>query len=483
MMSRREVLKSAVTAGVVAATSQLTVPFVHAAGRETRPNLLFLSTDQQHWRMLSCAGNTWLKTPHMDSLAATGVRFPTAYCTNPVCVPSRASYFTGVYPSRFNMRANESKDSKAAPELLATGAGNLLTAAGYDVAFAGKQHFPRCMTAEQLGFRNVLTKNDRDECADLSAQFIRQKHEKPRFLVCSLINPHDICMQGIRAHPESEFEKLLMKVCTVELETLDKVLASRPAVDEETFLRDHCPPLPANHLPLPDEPSAIADYMNERPFMTWIRQNWTDRDWRLYRWLYHRLTEMVDVQIGRVLAALRETGQLENTVVILTSDHGDNDSARKADHKSLPYDESARVPFIISHPGQTRAGITDDHLISNGLDLVPTLCDYAGIAKPAHMPGQSIRPLAEGRAVAHWRQTLVVESEIARSIRDDRYKYIVFRNGTNRTQLFDLQSDPIENVNLISSPSHTPIRQRLHAALVAAVQETGDPFGQQWLGS
>jgi choline-sulfatase len=483
MISRRGLLRSAVQASAAAAVCQLAVPAVHAAGGESgRPNLLFLCTDQQHWQMMSCAGNRYLKTPHMDSLAATGVRFSASYATNPVCVPSRASFYSGVMPSQLNISSNDNQQSTATPEILANGAGHLLTNAGYEVAFAGKQHLPRCMTMASIGFTNILTKDERDGCADLSAEFIRRKHDRPWFLVTSLINPHDICYAAIRAHPEkTQQEQMLVNSGKVETATLDKAMQRPAGVDDATFWRDLCPPLPGNYQPLADEPEAIKDYLAERPFMAWVRKNWTDQDWRMHRWAYHRLTEMVDAQIGRVLAALRQSGQEENTVVIFTSDHGDNDSSRKTEHKSLPYDESARIPFIVSQPGRTRAGAVDQRLVCNGLDLVPTLCDYAGIKPPAHMRGRSVRPLAEGRDSGAWRQTLVVETEVSRLIRDGRYKYIVFSHGANRFQLFDLQSDPLEKVNLIDAAELAPVRQRLHAELARSIHEIGDPFGRQYV--
>ena len=210
-------------------------------------------------------------------------------------------------------------------------------------------------------------------------------------------------------------------------------------------------------------------------------QRWSEREWRLHRWAYARLTEAVDAQIGRVLAALRETGQEENTVVLFSSDHGDNDAARKTEHKSLPYEESCRVPFIVSQKGVTHAGAVDGHLLSNGLDILPTICDYAGIAAPADLRGRSVRPLAEGKTVREWREHLVVESQIARMVRNERYKYIVFSHGARRFQLFDLQQDPYETTNRIADPALKPVADDLHARLVESVRAVGDRFGAEYV--
>ena len=117
-------------------------------------------------------------------------------------------------------------------------------------------------------------------------------------------------------------------------------------------------------------------------------QNWSVEQWRLHRWAYCRLTERVDREIGQVLQALREAGLEEKTLVVLTSDHGDMDGSHRLEHKSMFFEEAARVPFIVSLKGVTKPGLVDNqHLVSSGLDLIPTLCDFAGIKPPAGAAG------------------------------------------------------------------------------------------------
>ena len=119
----------------------------------------------------------------------------------------------------------------------------------------------------------------------------------------------------------------------------------------------------------------------------------------MHRWAYYRLTEQVDRQMGQVLQALREAGLEEKTLVVLTSDHGDMDGSHRLEHKSMFFEEAARVPFIVSLRGVTKPGLVDNqHLVSSGLDLIPTLCDFAGLKPPAVPRGCSVRALAEGRA-------------------------------------------------------------------------------------
>lgn len=419
-----------------------------------RPNLLIILTDQQHSRMMSCAGNASVSTPAMDSLAAGGTRFTRAYCANPVCVPSRFTLFTGRMPSAIGMWGNGRVEGVSKEPYEREGIGWKLREAGYETAYGGKQHFPIGLTAGGLGFEEIET-DERDRLAATCADFLRQRTDsaRPFCLVASFINPHDICYQAIRDFASSDMDHLLLRKGALECETLDAALKRPDGIDEETFFKEVCPPLPPNFEIQEGEPEAIAEMVRARGFRERARNEYTERQWRLHRWAYKRLTEMVDAQIGRVLDALRESGLEENTVVLFTSDHGDHDGAHRLEHKSTGYEESAGVPLIVSQPGVTVPGRVDDtHLVSNGLDLIPTLCDYAGIPVPGGLEGQSLRPLAEGRPVEGWREVVRVESSVCRMIVTGRYKYALHHTGERAEQLFDLEHDPGEMRNAAGDP-------------------------------
>ena len=129
-----------------------------------------------------------------------------------------------------------------------------------------------------------------------------------------------------------------------------------------------------------------------------IRKDYNERDWRNYRWIYCRLTERVDAQIGQLLDALKKNGLEKNTLVIFTSDHGDMDGSHRLASKNVFYENSVGVPFIMQYKGVIPAGVVDNKsLISNGLDVLPTLCDYAGVSAPNYLLGRSLRPLAENQ--------------------------------------------------------------------------------------
>ena len=318
--------------------------------------------------------------------------------------------------------------------------------ANYEAAYAGKAHLPR-MTPEDIGFK-VLTKDERDGLAEAAAAFVSRKHERPFFLCASFINPHDICYLAIRDFAETENEMALIARGQMETATLDRALRRPDGLSEEGFFDDHYPPLPANHEPQSDEPEAIRRHLERSPFKQKARDRYTDRQWRMHRWAYARLTETVDAQIGRVLDALRRSGNAENTVIIFTSDHGDHDSSHKLEHKTVFYEEACRIPLIITHPGFTPGGACSD-LVSNGLDLLPTVCDYAGIGPSADLLGQSLRSQAEGGIANPPRQFVPVENEIGRMVVTRRFKYMLHDEGANREQLIDLQRDPGESRNAL----------------------------------
>ncbi|MFW6286424.1 MAG: sulfatase [Candidatus Sumerlaeota bacterium] len=447
---------------------------------EDRPNILYIFTDQQHWRMMSCAGNQHLHTPAMDSLAENGVRFNRAYCANPVCVPSRMSMATGLMPSQMGMIGNPSHDCVITDEMRRNGLGWLMQYAGYDVAYGGKTHLGQGLSLESLGYHNYISRDERDELATAAADFIKQDRDKPFFLVASFINPHDICYMGIRDHAVTDFERRIAEKGVTEQAELDKALERPDGMSDEEFFEKICPPLPENYQPDPNEPEAIRYYMEDRPFMAWIRENWDDEKWRLHRYAYARLTERVDGQIARVLDALHESGQEENTVIIFSSDHGDNDASRKAEHKSLPYDESIRVPFIVSQKGTTKVAVDESHLVCNGLDLMPTVCDYAEIEAPSTCRGRSVRPLVEGRET-DWRDHLVVETEVSRTIFQGPWQYITFAQGENQEQLFNLEEDPHAIHNLIDAPQFQDKVEELRAKLAADIEEIDDEVGRKML--
>jgi choline-sulfatase len=472
----------ALVAAAITLVPALSAPADASAAGKGRPNILLIITDQQHAGMMSCAGNKYLDTPGMDSLAATGARFERAYATNPVCIPSRVSMMTGQMPSHFGMRSNAEGRNQAPTKAIEQAMGRLLRDAGYRTVFGGKTHWMRGMSPKSLGFES-LTGNQREELAEACAEFLKAEQEKPFLLVASFINPHDICYMAIDDYTRSAGEAVMYPKSRVERERLAAALEMPEGVSRDEFFQRLCPPLPDNYEVPVLEPECITErYLGARTFRKYARNTWSDERWRQHRWAYCRLTEMVDAHVAKVLDALRSAGLEEETVVVFTSDHGDLDAAHRLEHKSILYEEAARVPFLVSQKGVTKPGVVDDaHPVSVGLDLIPTFCDYAGIEPPEGLRGRSVRRLAEGRAVDAWRDQVVVESRAGRMIRTDRFKYVVYESGAHREQLTDLAEDPGETVNLAENPKYRDVLNQHRKRLRAWVEETGDGIGKAYV--
>ena len=428
-----------------------------------KPNILILITDQQSYDMMSCAGNRWVNTPAMDRLAAEGVRFDRAYCTIPVCVPSRFALMTGRYATQVDMRSNNNRHVVMPPEIPADGFGWKLQKAGYRCVYGGKTHLPK-MTPQDLGFETYCT-DQRQILADQTADWLGEHgNEGPFCMVTSLINPHDICMMAIREFATTDFDHTLVRVCTKELEMIDKVLQRPEGVNEEEFFARYCPPLPPNFEVPECEAEAVQELMEERPFRRKAREQWSENRWREHRWAYARLTEIVDAEIGRVMEGLERAGLADNTVVILTSDHGDMDSTYRMEHKTFFCDKASRIPMIVRDPRGV-SGQVDAHIVNNGLDLVPTVLDYAGLPPADHLEGRSLRPLAQGRDEVDWRDQTYIVNQIGHAIVTDRYKYMVYDRGARREQLVDLVDDPYEMRNALHDPQHRQAVEDLRARM------------------
>lgn len=435
-MNRRKFNKLALTVGV-GMTLEAPTPSVALSEKAKKPNVLLIITDQQHAKMMSCAGNEWLKTPAMDSLAQDGIRFERAYCSNPVCVPSRTSMATGVMSCRLGADNNGTgmKIKQLPAEVHENSLGKIMKRAGYDTFYGGKVHMCESLAPKNAGY-DEYHKDQRDRLPAACINFMRKKRDNAFFAVASFINPHDICF----AH------RARNGINTAGVLDLHKKASSLPA--------KKLPPLPDNYAIQENEPAAIEANLSPKavtPTIT-MRKEYDDRAWRINRWIYHRLTEKVDRNIGKILDGLKAAGLAEDTVVVFTSDHGNMDASHRLASKGLFYEESVGVPLILKYPRGIRGGRTDPtHLVSTGLDILPTICDYAGVKQPRHLLGMSLRPLAEGKPVS-WRSYVASENHYTRMIRSQRYKYCAYDDANSKDSLVDMKNDPGELRNLVDVP-------------------------------
>jgi len=389
-MNRREFIGTTVAAS--AALSLPGISFGESSGKGRRPNILLITTDQQHARLMSCAGDSYVNTPNLDKLAARGIRFENAYCANPVCVPSRYSMLSGYMPHVFDDLETNRKKTKEKPIIAdyvdTPTLGTIFKEAGYETLYGGKLHVEGHQGYSEareatFGFKSI-TGDERGKLAQKAADALRQQGDKPFFMWASFINPHDICY-----FPYNDKEQKLHA-------RLDKLHARFPDAPR--------PPLPDNYELSGDEVEWVDAFQRGKLGNTGLNAaygrcacKWEDDFWVEYRWAYRRYMEIVDEEIGILLQGLKDAGLEEDTIIVFTSDHGDHDGAHQLTMKRSFYEESANIPLIVSWKGHCTPGTVDSStLVNNGPDLIPTLCDLAGIEPPKELKGVSFRPAAEG---------------------------------------------------------------------------------------
>lgn len=433
-----------------------------ASENNKQPNILFIINDQQTAEAMSAAGNKWVQTPNMDRLANAGTRFTKAWCSQPLCVPSRASMVTGKYPHQvgaaINVHATKGYWNDNVKVM-----GTYLKDAGYETGYVGKWHLPIPISSkEKHGFDYIVNTERRDWQdasipADCGTFLKKQKGDKPFFLVASFINPHDIC-EWARG------QKLRM----------DNI-GTPPAIED-------CPPLPAN-LQIPEGEPTFLRKMHLKSPNQYPTVGWEDNRWREYQWAYYRLIEKVDTYIGRILESLERNGHLDNTIIVFVSDHGDGNGSHRLNQKQVLYEEAANVPFIISHLTKGKKQVNETTLINTGLDLIPTFCDYAGVDIPENLAGVSVKKyVSDINNTGH--EYIFAETEFAqgtesfgskgRAVRNQQFKYVVYNKGENRDQLFDLDNDPGEMNDLSEIQKYAKVKEELKTQLKKWQKETND---------
>lgn len=437
--------------------------------KKQRPNILLIMTDQQSAGVTSHEmGTRFLRTPAMDRIAGDGLSFDHAYCAHPLCGPSRTAMFCGYYPhqTRVSSNADFKRDMKGFPCM-----GTLLRDAGYDTGYVGKWHLPYPVKDSSThGFRYCT--NNLSNGADIlnstkAVEFLQEERTRPFFLVASYNNPHNICewARGKRGPLPDGF------------------IGDPPPLNE-------LPPLKANSTPQRDEPEAVTLLRESyQASPTFPVGGFDDQAWREYLWAYYRMIEHVDHHMGTLLDSLQELGLRENTAIIFLSDHGDAQGAHRWNQKTVLHDESTRVPCILSHPARIPPG-TSQALVQTGVDLIPTLCDLAGIQKPESMPGQSMLVSAAEDLKGESREFIVSQTRFVqgapidgsvpdirgRMVRSRKFKYCVYDEGRHNESMVDMQCDPGETVNLAGQEEYSEEVRKHRKYLDIFTKETQDPF-------
>ncbi|WP_083521176.1 sulfatase family protein [Alicyclobacillus kakegawensis] len=495
---------------------------------QVRPNVLLITTDQQHANTIHALGNSVIKTPNLDALAARGVSFGRTYVTNPVCSPSRASILTGEYPSRHGCWNIGVKLDEGRPRI-----SDAFSAAGYRTALFGKTHFQpvlaegsfearphtfdrdfwRHWDGPYYGFQKVkMLHGHADEIssagmhygvwledqgididkyfgpnggyregrwdlpeefhytrwtADQTIEFLEQHDtDQPFFVWCSFQDPHNAFLV-----PEP-WDQMY------DIEDLPEFIRRPGEMDDKTLLHkclieDRLDEMDVEITADPNHPTKGIQCLGPT----------TDKigETRAKRWLaaYYGMISLIDHHIGRLMQTLDRLGLTENTVVIFTSDHGDYAGNHGLWLKGpLHYEDVIRVPFIVSWPGHIPQNVQSQSLQSL-VDLAPTLCDLCQIGNAPSVQGvsqlhtwmnphESVRNycLIENRAEpAFYVKTIV----------DERYKLNYFL-GRNEGELYDLQEDPHEFVNLYNDPAYTDVVLRMMKAMIDMYGQLEGPY-------
>lgn len=468
-ISRRDFLATAGSVSLAAAANVARgqVP----AQPDERPNILIIITDQLAQRAVGCYGDRWAETPNIDSLASGGVRFSNAYSNCPLCQPSRASFWTGRLPNRTGVTSNGMNYPVPDIPVSMPTLGELFLIAGYETINFGKRHDAgslrgfKLVETEELEVEtpqawpvNYDSKQDA-YTASKCVEYLRQTHDKPFLAVASLNNPHNICGW----------------------------VGENAGVHEDVPIPyGELPPLPENfetddlkNRPLPIQYLCCSHRRLQQACL------WSETNYRHYLAAYYYYLRMVDTQIGQILEALHSTpAGKKNTLVVFMSDHGDGMVSHRMVTKQVSfYEETTRIPLIFAGPGlKGRGQMLNDPLVSL-LDLLPTLCDYAGIPAPGGLLGKSMMPWLRGEKPSRWHDYVFSEWQTewgytispGRMVRTRRYKYTKYIEGGGE-ELYDLEKDPGEKRNLARFGHYSKELKEHREILREHVRATRDKF-------
>jgi len=483
------------------------------------PNIIFIMTDDHGWQAVSAYNERFrdvASTPHIDRLADEGIRFDRCLVTNSICGPSRATILTGKYGHRNNFVANVYNyvDFDGSQQTFP----KLLQKAGYKTAIIGKWH----LGSEPTGFDHwdILP----DQGHYYNPDFIdRNGTYRVHGYVTDIIT--DKTLDWLREHENSSEPFLVMMhhkaphrewepgpdyldyfegIFFPEPDNLfDNYSGMGTAAREQDMTIEHTmtldrdlkmwgPDASGNHYNrtigrMDKEQRKLWDQTYEPIREEFERLNLKGKD--LVRWKYQRYMndylatiQSVDESVGRLLDYLKESGMDKNTIVVYTSDQGFYLGEHGWFDKRFMYEESYRTPLLIRWSGYTKPGSINKNLVSN-LDFAQTFLEVASVPAPDDMQGKSLVPLLKGEIVDDWRTEhyyhyydypAVHNVKRHYGIATERYKLIYFYYDINEWELYDLETDPHEMLNVYNDPSYAPVRTELHTKLKKLRKKYGE---------
>ncbi|HUE80080.1 MAG TPA: sulfatase [Sphingomicrobium sp.] len=446
-----------------------------------RPNMIFIMTDDHAQSALSSYGNAILKTPNLDRIGADGVRFTEAFVTNSLCLPSRATYLTGLYSHAHGQITNgEESGFMDEPRLNnAVTWPNLLRSAGYYTGVVGKWHvntppmgydYSAVLPGQGVYFDPPITVQGResrgnghtdDVIGEQALGFLGGRpSDRPFALLFQFKAPH----RGWE--PAPRFAKAFADTEIPPPADLYETLASKPVG------------LRLSEMRLAD----MLDYRDRGVRAEMPEKERARLNFQHFIKDYYRVLLGVDENVGRLLDYLDRQGLSENTLIVYTSDNGFFLGEIGLFDKRLMYEPSIRVPMLVRHPASIQAGqVNREHMLLN-VDVAPTFLDAgSAVAAPA-MQGRSWLSIAQGRRPSNWRKDFLYQYfefpaahcvRKHRGVRTERWKLIHW-DYPQAWELYDLASDPHEKRNLTGLPKYAAQEAKLRARLAELRRELGD---------
>lgn len=467
-----------------------------------RPNILWICTDQQRYDTVRALGNDRIRTPHIDGLIASGVALTQAYCQSPVCTPSRASFLTGRYPRTTRCRQNGQRipaTERLVPRILADH--------GYFCGLSGKLHLASCSHGKV-----------EERIDDGYSVFHWSHHPQPDWpenAYTQWLQRRGVSWEQLYQGPEHQYVKEGIPAeyhqttwcAEMAIEFIrQQARTGRPWLfSVNTFAPHHPFDPPAEYLaryrpqdmPLPKwrpgelDRKPLVQQIDHRgahgqPGMMAFN-DLTPHDRQAITAAYYAMIEHIDHEVGRMLRALDETGQREETLVIFMSDHGemlgDHGLYLKGPHF---YDEAVRVPLVLSQPGRIASGLLSDALVEL-TDLAPTLLEHCGLAPEPQMQGRSLQSILNGTAdPSRHRESVYSEYHNAwthhrsyATMLRTRTEKLVVHHGREPGELYDLAADPHEFDNLWADPAAQDLKCRLLQECLDRCAFTIDPLPER----
>lgn len=467
---------------LIAAVCALSSTAMRAAAE--RPNVLVIMSDEHNASVTGCYGNKIIQTPNLDRLAARGITFDAAYTNSPLCVPCRLSFTAGKYVSRVGGWNNSCElPSPEYPSIA-----RVMTASGYDSYLCGKMHYA---SDRRYGFTDVGGNMNKNTKTGKGGRRAPDDLAPPAKTSERFDDFHAGDTSSVMNHDRA------VTAGTVEF------LKNRKPTDKPFFLlagylAPHFPlVVPQKYwdnykgkVPMPVIPAGYLDSLPRNYKHLRVGFGMTDvseADVRKGRELYYGLTQWVDEEIGKTLAALEASGLADNTVVIYTSDHGENMGEHGLWWKNCVFDSAARVPLIVSWPKRWPGGQRRTEACSL-VDVVQTIAELGGAKAPGDWNGDSLCAWMDD-AKHEWKDLAVTEyyaHNIASGyamIRHGNYKYVYHTPADEQhpaeRELYDLKADPGELTNLAAQPEHAERIKDMHAMLVREVGEDPDKTEQR----